>query len=1619
MRRFPGLLILLPAVLLGGTITESFQFAPRDFVFDKVNGYDVVALPGQYWTSEPGRPNLPLAVYNVLIPPDAEVTSVGVTGIVSEALPGEFDIHPTQRPYVLSQAQPAFVEPDRVTYSSDSPYPTQVATFTASGCMGGFRIAGLQIAPLQYVPAQKQLRVITRLNLAVHYVEKQHQVVRLDQSQIDLMAEHVRTMVRNPEQIAVWHPEARVSDDWLCDMLVITNSALAASFQPFADWKTREGFKTIIVQTESIYAAYAGRDNQEKIRNCVIDYWQNHGLKWLLLGGDDQVVPVRLARQTVEGNVGDIATDLYYADLQYSWDSNHNNLFGEMDDSVDLYYDVFAGRWTADNASDVAMFFAKDTMYERHPDSSYIKKVLFGSIMLFPPFHGKVINHIMADLFPSSWAFDHLEDPGSGVYASAMDDGYQLAHVAAHGNQSTFSVMDASEAPGLTNGFRKLNFVNSIACESGWFDDGECLAEALVMAPNGGCIACMLNSRFGFGYPPGFGPSEMIDEQFYIDFLSHGATRFGTLCASCKDHFQSLTMNQEVWRWCVYELNLFGDPTLSLWSQPPAQLVVNHGSSIPTGPQTFRVTALNGSVPVPGALICASKGSETYACGLTNSQGWIDLLVNPTTTGALSVTASAQDFYPHESQVTVTGSNSQPALVFSSLRIDDPNHNGRLDPGETADLYVSLQNAGSADATSVTAKLRTSCPGLVISDSVASYGTIVHGAVVEGDRFQVTASDSVPDGTIAEMLEPATASQGNWTPFFTIQVGPDRTPRKLWADHDIGNMILSMTSVGSVGTLGPYREGSGMKYPRTAGYGSMYFTSFACSNGPNYVVDRWYGNPSSGWNTDWHILDTLHAVVPPIAAQQEYQTAYDDAAHATPKGLTVTQWSGCDSISAYRDFVVVVYNLENRGASALNNLYAGIMSDFDVYNTTTNDVATDNPRRLAWMTDNSSTWVGVKLLSPGTAANVSGLDNSVYVDPTGMMTEAVKDSFLRGAIHLASGSSNNYSCVVSAGPFNLSPGARTRVAFAFVGGASQTELQVHADSSQSWYDHQMPVGLTYLRSTIDDASPGGNGDGILNPGENINLPLWVVNRADFPASGVWGILRKTSGDTLLTITDSIRHIGPVGAGDSAYTGADGFKLRVAQACTNGYVLPMVLVCRDTLDSNSVSLPGIRVGAAQLVPGGILCWDPQPGGNGNGRLDPGEQDEIAVGVQNIGLGNAVNVSARLKSGDARFVILDSLGTYGMVSHDSTIFNSADRFLVRAAGTIPPETQIPCTLFITGDGYQAVRAFSIGVGVLTALDPIPDGPRTPALYYGYDDVDTFYVEHPVYNWIECRGRGTQLSLGDDQTEQVPLPAQFGTFRYYGQDYSQIAICSNGFIAFGSYSDAPWSNATLPTTDLAGPAVCANWDDLYPPVGNGVWYFHDTTNHAFVIEWDSVAYYSPQSQWDKFEILLQDSLNRSPNGENRIVVQYKTANNYVSNTAGIQDPTQAIGINALFNGAYHRAASQIVAGRAIRYCADSVMTGVAEDPALANRLRLSLRVAPNPFRSAASISYSLPVGGSMTLKLYDVTGKLVRVLASGFSRAGRFSARIESKRLARGIYLLRLATGGGTMTRKLVIE
>ncbi|MEO0085025.1 MAG: S8 family serine peptidase [candidate division WOR-3 bacterium] len=561
----------------------------------------------------------------------------------------------------------------------------------------------------------------------------------------------------------------------------------------------------------------------------------------------------------------------------------------------------------------------------------------------------------------------------------------------------------------------------------------------------------------------------------------------------------------------------------------------------------------------------------------------------------------------------------------------------------------------------------------------------------------------------------------------------------------------------------------------------------------------------------------------------------------------------------------------------------------------------------------------------------------------------------------------------------------------------------------------LPFGVRFYRAIVDD-SAGGNNDRIINPGEAINLPVWVKNQCNYTTQGLWLTLRTL--DANITITDSLKHIATIPQSDTAFTGQNGFKFQVATSCTNGYALKFELAVRDTMDSVWYSGVVLKVGEPRLAGDSVYAYD-----GGNGKLDPGEECDIAIQLVNSGLGNAYNVSVVLRSADARFTVLDSLADYGLIPADSWVMNSADHFRVSAASSIPNEFVVPCTLVISQTGYPVQRKFfGIEVGRLTAIDPIPDGPRQPALYYAYDDADSAYTEAPDFNWVEIRGLGTRLTLSDDQTVQINLPSGFGPWVFYGQSFTQVSICGNGWVAPGSSTVTTYLNTVLPNSSMP-PAVFLNWDDLYPPTGNGVWYYHDAANHRFIVEWDSVHYYNPREQWEKNQVVIYDTTRAAADGNCEFVFQYLTANRTSSATVGEQDPTRTIAIQALFDGTYHRASSAIVAGRAIKFTTDAPQTGIAEEAGLSGLGRARFAVWPTLVGQRAQVRFGLGRVAQVKLSVYDLSGREVRQLVRSVLEPGTHDlvwngCDDAGRRLAQGVYVVRLDADGEKLAVKTVL-
>jgi flagellar hook assembly protein FlgD len=85
------------------------------------------------------------------------------------------------------------------------------------------------------------------------------------------------------------------------------------------------------------------------------------------------------------------------------------------------------------------------------------------------------------------------------------------------------------------------------------------------------------------------------------------------------------------------------------------------------------------------------------------------------------------------------------------------------------------------------------------------------------------------------------------------------------------------------------------------------------------------------------------------------------------------------------------------------------------------------------------------------------------------------------------------------------------------------------------------------------------------------------------------------------------------------------------------------------------------------------------------------------------------------------------------------------------------------------------------------------------------------------------------------------------------------------------------------------------------------------------------------------------------------------------------------------------------------------------------------PNPFGTssvATSIRYSIPSSGArVVLRVYDVSGRLVRTLVDGVREGNQYVATWDGKndrgtRVAAGIYFYKLQHGPKTMTKKMVL-
>jgi len=624
-----ALLVLSGAgrMALAGEVVLEFSFLPGDVSFQHIADYEKVYLTGGCFPEdEPGTPWLPAKYVNVLIPSGATIRSVNVTG-EEILLKDEIDVYPVQPPQPRSQSRRAFVPQLASVYAQNAKVPLLQGVPSGVHTMRGYQFASIRLNPLRYIPAAQQLFLARKLQLTVVYNDP-IESLRAPLRHAETFKTIVNSLVVNPDQTGaapcLEMPKDAVQSGETVDYLIITESALTNAFQMLADHRSLVSMlSTKVLSMETVTNTYPGVDTQMKIRNCISNYYASMGTLYVVLGGDSSIVPDRDCYVSCDGiEEPNMPTDLYYACLDGTWNADGDSIYGEPSDEVDMAWEVIVGRIPVRTAIQAANYINKVIAYESNTPDDLVRKFMMGGMKAWDSYTGDDrpsdnvtgdghldfrsashptvsdsemwVRRLYRDGIKIYWSPDTIgifcdtltswDTTTGGDYAQNATNllakfnlGWYHLFFSGHGSETSW---------GLENGsFTRINaaamtgttvIVYTDACLTGAFDEEAyepCLSEAFLRNTNGGAIAYMGCSRFGWGTPNSppasdtsdGGPSTQYGYKFYKRFHESNTVCIGLAFSLHKADMVPQCSDNGSYRWIQFGLNFQGDPAFKRW----------------------------------------------------------------------------------------------------------------------------------------------------------------------------------------------------------------------------------------------------------------------------------------------------------------------------------------------------------------------------------------------------------------------------------------------------------------------------------------------------------------------------------------------------------------------------------------------------------------------------------------------------------------------------------------------------------------------------------------------------------------------------------------------------------------------------------------------------------------------------------------------------------------------------------------------------------------------------------------------------------------------------------------------------------------------------------------------
>jgi hypothetical protein len=642
------------------TMSYSFLFQEPSFqtITADTSVYIRINMPGCTAIGrQAGEPSLPVKFIMLLLPPLKTVAAVRVVGTPVEIDLGGIDlkqtpVFPYQESVPIGSPEPQDFVINTELYASDALYPSVIQSGYHIGYCRGYAILDMALSPIQYIPDEGRLILYPELSVTIEFEDSREVNQLFRDNPHD--KEWVETLVYNPEVTDFYTADTATFGypGGLCDPIDEYDYVIITTTQNSLDYwsvggstpynweslmskhQTDDGLNCTLVTIQDIDGCsdyYSTdplfNDTEAHIREFCRDAYQDWGTQYIFIGGDDEWIPARHMKYEFEA---DVDSDLYWSNLDNTFNNNHDWFWGEEGDTgFDLYSELFIGRITCDEPQDVSNWIKKSFYYTDSSDIDYLENAAFYGGHTGWNAQGDDLIDYSAINGTSNWLGP---SPGAhGQYPSwlGFQYGFETWNEVNPGNEYNLSVKWTAEPPnpgwqggsesvavaGLKNAINndqvtlisgiahanarmsldvgmsswesdyhntKPFFIHDYGCHCGDMDaaDDGVLHSMLFYSDTELAFACVYNTCFGWGSLDDTNSSSALQQKLFWDYFfdvtnNSGSAmnwQLGKAMAYSKDTMAPTTNwtysgAPGSWRGIIQGCLLFGDPAQRL--KPP------------------------------------------------------------------------------------------------------------------------------------------------------------------------------------------------------------------------------------------------------------------------------------------------------------------------------------------------------------------------------------------------------------------------------------------------------------------------------------------------------------------------------------------------------------------------------------------------------------------------------------------------------------------------------------------------------------------------------------------------------------------------------------------------------------------------------------------------------------------------------------------------------------------------------------------------------------------------------------------------------------------------------------------------------------------------------------------